>query len=49
MAGPAPLGLGVTLEVAHDTGTDGFKADSFCGAKWAVESQRGQGATSAAT
>jgi hypothetical protein len=44
IAGPAPLGLGMTLEVAHDRGTDGFKADSFCSAKWAVESQRGQGA-----
>jgi hypothetical protein len=44
IAGPAPLGLGVTLVVAHDTGTDGFKADSFCSAKWTVESQRGQGA-----
>ena len=44
IAGPAPLGLGMTLEVSHDTGTDGFKADSFCSAKWTVESQRGQGA-----
>ncbi len=44
MAGPAPLGLGVTLEVAHDTGTDGFKADSFCRTRWTVQSQRGEGA-----
>jgi hypothetical protein len=44
MAGPAPLGLGVILEVAHDTGTDGFKADSSCRTRWTVESQRGEGA-----
>jgi hypothetical protein len=34
----------MTLEVAHDRGSDGFKADSFCRARWTVESQRGQGA-----
>ena len=44
MAGPAPLGLGVTLEVARDTGTDGFKANSFCRAQWTVQGQRGEGA-----
>ena len=44
IAGPPPLGLGMTLEVAHDRGTDGFKADSYCRAKWTVESQRGEGA-----
>ncbi len=44
ITGPAPLGLGMTLEVAHDTGSDGFKADSFCRTKWTVLGSRGEGA-----
>ena len=43
MAGPKPLNLRMTLELAHDTGSDNFKAESFCKAKWKVEGSRGQG------
>ncbi len=34
----------MTLEVAHDTGSDGFKADSFCKTRWTVLGPRGEGA-----
>jgi hypothetical protein len=44
LVGSKPLGLGVVLEVAHDTGSDGFKADSFCKVSWTVTSSSGEGA-----
>ncbi len=44
LMGPKPLGLGVVLEVNHDKGSDGFKADSFCKVSWTVTSSIGEGA-----
>ncbi len=44
LTGSKPLSLAVTFEVAHDTGTAGFKADSFCKVWWIVKHSSGEGA-----